>query len=70
MKKLHQRFDTSKPFVQSMIEETNESDLPDAVFTQACEEFGITEEEGMELMIKDTDYEFYRNGSGWDIITK
>jgi Asp-tRNA(Asn)/Glu-tRNA(Gln) amidotransferase B subunit len=70
MKKLNNRFDTSKPFIEAMVEETNEQELPDSVFSQACEEFGLSEEEAMELMVNSDNYNFYRSSYGWNIITK
>lgn len=70
MKNYQNRFDTDKPFVEAMVAETNESDLPDATFEQACEEFGILEDEGMELMVKSDKYNFVRFDNGWGIITK
>jgi hypothetical protein len=67
MKNYQNRFDTDKPFVDSMIDEINEQDLSDDVFTQACEEFGITEDEAMELMVKSDVYQFHRKENGWFI---
>jgi hypothetical protein len=70
MKKLNNRFDTDLPFVDAMIAETNEQDLPDDVFTQACEEFNLEEDEAMVLMVKSDKYEFHRIEHGWFITTK
>jgi hypothetical protein len=70
MKNYQNRFDTDKPFVEAMVAETNETDLPDATFDQACEEFGISEDDAMELMVKSDKYDFHRIEKGWFIIVK
>lgn len=67
MKNYQNKFDTDKSFVDSMVDETNESDLSDDIFTQACEEFGITEDEAMDLMVKSDKYQFHRIDFGWFI---
>ncbi len=70
MKNYQNRFDTDKPFVEAMVAETNETDLPDDVFTQACDEFGLSEEDAMGLMVLSTKYQFHRTENGWFITTK
>jgi hypothetical protein len=70
MKNYQNRFDTDKPFVEAMVAETNEIDLPDTTFEQACEEFSISEEDAMELMVKSDKYQFHRTENGWFITTK
>jgi hypothetical protein len=57
-------------FVDSMVNETNEQDLPDDVFTQACEEFGLSEDDAMSLMVLSTKYQFHRTEDGWFITVK
>lgn len=66
---LNNRFNTNKPFIEAMVEETDETNLPDSVFVQACDEFGIEEEQAMELMCESSAYEFVRHESGWYIMS-
>jgi hypothetical protein len=70
MKNYQNRFNTDKPFVEAMVAETNEIDLSDAIFEQACKEFGISEDDAMELMVKSDKYQFHRIEFGWFITTK
>ncbi len=68
MKNINNRFDTNKPFIEGMLDETDKLNLHDSVFEQACEEYDISEEDAMELMINSNDYKFVRLQESWAII--
>ena len=68
MKNLNNRFDHNMSFVDAMVFETNEQDLSDDLFTQACEEFNIPEDQAMVLMVKSDKYQFHRAEHGWVIM--
>jgi hypothetical protein len=59
-------FNTLKPFIQAIIDRCGDS-LPDYMFSKACEEFNISEEEAMERMMNSRDYTFIRLAEGWNI---
>jgi hypothetical protein len=59
-----QLFDTSKSFVVALIETLGQN-ITDYKFEQACREFGISEDEGMEKMMESTEYNFVRLPEGW-----
>ena len=65
MTDLNNLFDTSKPFVKGIIDYTGQDRLPDYLFERACDDYGISEEKAMGLLIASTDYEFKRVDEGW-----
>ena len=71
MAQLNTMFDTSKPFLDNMIDECDVGDfkLTDAVFEQACNEYHITEEEAMQLMVNCKTGVFIRIEAGWIFTT-
>ena len=69
---LNNLFDTNKSIVQSLYEEAEGrgGDLPDNIFSQACEEYNMSEDDVMELMAYSTEHEFKRYSTGWTVIIK
>lgn len=70
MKDINNRFDTEIDFVESIMDEISGNELPDDMFSQACEEFGIGEEDAMELLVFSREYEFMRLATGWIVSRK
>jgi len=60
-------FDINKDFVLGVIEYVGETELPDYLFSQACDEYDIDESKAMELLMESSDYEFLRIPEGWII---
>lgn len=60
-------FNTKNPIVDELINEfeVGEFVLTDNRFVQACEEYGLTEDHVMELMINCDKGEFVRIDRGW-----
>jgi hypothetical protein len=67
MKRLNHRFDVDLPFDESIALECGDGDLTDDMFDQAIEEFEISEDEGMDLLLESEKYEFIRKQEGWGI---
>ena len=65
----HRNFDKSKPFLQTLLEDgvTNRF-LSDSTFSEACNVFGITEDEAIEAMLY-SEYTFNREENGWIVTT-
>lgn len=69
---LNHYFDTKIPFVTNMIQECDTGDfkLRDSLFAQACEEYGITEEVAMQMMVGCKVGTFIRLSDGWIFTSK
>ncbi len=68
---LNNRFDTSKPILESLIDEVSTNgELSDYAFSQACSEYNVEEDDVMELMLSSEKYEFSRTQRGWDVTKK
>lgn len=63
---LNNKFDTSKSFLDAIVDRCKDN-LPDYMFNTACEEFEIEEEEAMEMMLNSDNYDFIRMAEGWKI---
>ena len=61
---LNNLFNTKNHFVDSLFDMCGNK-LTDRIFEQACSEYGISEDEGMEKLINSSEYEFTRNYDGW-----
>ena len=67
MMSINNLFDTSKDFVTGIVNYVGETRLPDYLFSQACGEYEIDEDEAMQLLMDSSDYEFIRVDEGWII---
>lgn len=68
---LNNKFDTSKPILETLFNETDKSGhLSDYIFGQVCEEYGIKEEDEENIfnqMMNSEEYEFKRQSEGWSV---
>lgn len=71
MKGINNRFDTEIDFVESIMDQARGTrELTDSMFEQACEEFGIEEDDAMQLLMDSKEYDFLRLAEGWNVISK